>query len=70
MTQYYRSWISLQFYANAVKNWTAAALVPAEEQLWSPAWCSGLKAEVTAVAGVQPWAWELSYTVGVAIKTN
>ena len=49
-----------------VKHLTAAFQVAAEVQVWSPAWCSGLKesalataaAYIAAVAGIQSLAWE------------
>ena len=58
-----------------VKNPTAAAQVPAEVQVQSPAWHSGLRfqhrcswGKVTDAAQIQSLAWELSYAMGIAIK--
>ena len=59
-----------------VKNPAAAAQVTADVQVQSPVLCSELKvssvatsaAQVKAAARIQTLAWELSYTVGTAIK--
>ena len=57
--------------AQWVKNPTAAVQVPAEAQVQSPAWCSGLKDPtfpLTAAAWVQSLAGEFPYATGAAIK--
>ena len=62
--------------AQQVKNLTAVAQVTVEAQVWSLAWCSGLKVpmllqlwcRITTVAWIWSLAWEISYATIVAIK--